>query len=344
MQKKTIHTLIQEIPKTEIHIHLEAVASVETIWKLKQKYKLSLQGIKTKADLVKRFKVKSLSEFLSLFIDVIQACFLKEEDIELLIEDALDYFKRNNIVYAEVFFAPSKFILNGLDYNKILNILEAGAARLAKQKIEIKFIIDVSRSYGIENAMNNLDLTLSLKKDCILGIGLGGAEKNGRAKDFASIFLKAREKKLHVVAHAGEDVDSHSIWEAINDLKAERIGHGISAIKDPKLMNHLRNTQMPLEVCPTSNLFTRKYATTYNNHPIRTFFDHGMYITVNSDDPSVFDSDISDEYIQLLDNNIFSIDEIFELMKNNIYATFMSDKKKDLLWKKVQKFISKNFS
>ncbi|MBN1647070.1 MAG: adenosine deaminase [Spirochaetales bacterium] len=340
MQKKKQQTIIRGIPKTEIHVHLEAVASVDTIWMLREKHNLSLPGIKTKNDLVKQFNVSSLDEFISLYINVIQACFQTEDDIRLQIKDAKEYFQRNNIVYAEVHFALSKFILNGLDHKKIFTILDDGAKELRTDGITVKYIIDVSRSYGTENAMNNLDLTLGFKKESIIGIGLGGAEKNGRAKDYTSIFSKARDSKLHVVAHAGEVVDSHSIWEALNDLKAERIGHGISAIKDEKLMDYLRDTQIPLEVCPTSNLFTKAYATTYKNHPVRKFFDHGMYVTVNSDDPTLFGSDLNDEYIHLLENDIFTFDEIIQLIKNNIYATFLPEKEKDLLWEKVQNYLS----
>ena len=344
MQDRNLYELIRGIPKTEIHIHLEAVASVDTIWKLKEKHSISLPDISTKDDLTRKFKIKSLDEFIALFIDVVQACFLKEEDIELLLDDAKNYFKRNNIKYAEVFFAPSKFIINGLDYQKIITLLDEGAKDLQKNEIKIKYIIDVSRTYGTENAMNNLDLTLDYIKDSIIGIGLGGAEKKGRAKDYESIFSKAREKGLHVVAHAGEDVDSYSIWDAIKHLKTERIGHGISAINDQKLMEYLKETQIPLEVCPTSNLFTRKYATTYKNHPIRKFFDKDLYVTVNSDDPVFFNSELSDEYLRLLDNEIFSLEEIFQLIKNNIYATFMDKADKDKFWKEARAYIEKNFN
>ncbi len=347
MRNKNVHKgnyrkIIEEIPKTELHLHIEGMASVETIWSLKEKHSLSLPGIKTKDDLIKRFKVNNLDDFIDLFLNVIQNCFREENDLEYLITDTRDYLDRNNIFYAEIFFAPSKFVMNGFSFADMMALLENGAKLIKKKdKRDVKFFIDVSRSFGPDNAMKNLELTLENRHPSIIGIGLGGAENKGPAEDYTEVFKKARENGLKILAHAGEDVGPESIWSALKNLKVPRIGHGISAKLDPELEKYLSEKQIPLEICPMSNIFTGKYASSYTNHPIRRFFDKNIYVTVNSDDPTIFGAEINDEYVNLLSNKVFTLNEIFILIKNNLYATFLTDKEKDKHWKKMQKIMKK---
>lgn len=337
MQK--LRTLLLEIPKTEIHLHLEALASVDTIWTLMKKHQIEYDDVSTKNDLKKKFHITSLNEFIDLFINVIQNCFRTEEDIDLLIEDTRNYLTRNHVVYAEIFFAPSKFLQNGLVFERIVKRLEDGSNRLKESDLEVKFIIDVSRSFGLENAQRNLDFTLAHRSDAIIGIGLGGAEEAGPAKDFEDVFASARKAGLHVVAHAGEDVGPQSIWDALTYLKAERIGHGISAMDDPKLINHMAEHQTPLEICPTSNLFTQKFVKTLEEHPIRKFFDRGLNVTVNTDDPTLFGIDLVDEYMRLSNKGFFKPDEIIDLVRNGIFATFLPKQRKTAIWKQVKTIV-----
>ncbi len=338
MQK--LRSLLLEIPKTEIHLHLEALASVDTIWTLMSKHDISYDDVSTKEDLQKKFQIKSLNEFIDLFINVIQNCFRSESDFDLLIDDAASYLKRNNIVYSEIFFAPSKFIKNGLDFKTIVKKLEKGYQRLWEtEQVEVRFIIDVSRSYGTENAEQNLSLTLDNRSESIIGIGLGGAEESGPAADFEKVFGRAAKAGLNIVAHAGEDVGPESIWDAINYLHVQRIGHGISAMHDEKLIEYLAETQIPLEICPTSNLFTQKFVKRIEEHPIRTFYDRGLNVTVNTDDPTLFGIDLVDEYMRLSNRGFFEAEELLAIAKNNVYATFLPKKRQDEIWHQAQKII-----
>jgi len=337
-EKQTLLAFISQLPKTEIHLHIEGLVSVDSIWALIQKHKLEL-GIKSKDALRKKFHVTSLTEFIDLFINIVQACFLDVDDLDYLISDTRTYLKRNNIRYAEIFFAPTKLIKNGLPFKEMIAKLHHGAEILKKDGLEIKYIVDVSRGFGLENAMRNLDLTLEHHVPSVIGLGLGGAEQTGPAHEYKPVFDKAIKNGLKVVAHAGEDVGPKSIWESIDLLHVSRIGHGIAAIKDPRLMDTLRDRQIPLEICPTSNLFTRKFATSFENHPVRAFFDHGMYITVNTDDPTLFGVDLNDEYMNLIEHKIFSLDEVIELVKNGIYATFLPEERKNALWASVRQKI-----
>ena len=331
--KIDIEKLIRNIPKTEIHLHLEGLASVDTLWNLLQEYKIEVEGISSRSDLVKKFKFNSLDEFIWFFINVLQNAFRQAKDLNWLIKDAQDYLTRNNIVYAEIFFAPSKFLQNGLDFNEMMDILDNGAKKILKESnIEIKYIIDVSRSYGVENAEANLQLTLAHKKDSIIGIGLGGSENQGPAEEFRSVFKKAIKAGLKVVAHAGEDIDSSSIWNSIKYLKAERIGHGISAKDDPRLMKYLAKTAIPLEICPTSNVFTRKYVQSIETHPIRLFFDKKINVTLNTDDPTLFGIELVEEYCNLFNYLDFSLDELFQIIKNTLFSSFLSQERKEKIW------------
>lgn len=342
MSLKNFKALLKSLPKTEIHLHLEGIASVDTIWSLMNKNSITVPGISNKEDLKKRFSITSLDEFISLFINIIQNCFQTAEDISYLITDAKSYLQRNNIEYAEIFFAPSKFLMNGISFSEIVEQLQNGSDEIKKTTgITVKYIIDVSRSYGEENAKKNLELTLANPADSIIGIGLGGSEASGPAKDFQKVFENALSKGLRVVAHAGEDVGPESIWDAIKFLHASRIGHGISAIQDKKLMNYLAEKAIPLEICPTSNIFTRKYVKTLREHPIRQFFDHNILVTVNTDDPSLFGVELLDEYMNLLTDNFFVPTELFTLIKNNLFATFLPEKEKDLRWKHILELLKK---
>ena len=325
--------LLLSLPKTEIHLHLEGIASVDSIWSLWQKNNLVTADIQTKEDLLRRFQITTLNDFIDVFINIVQHSFRTEDDFMYLINDTGEYLKNNNIVYSEIFFAPTKFIKMGFSFPKMVEILTAGADLIQNRYgIEIKYLIDVSRTFGLENAMTNLNLTLEHQSDAIIGIGLGGAEESGPAKDYTEVYQKAREHGLHVVAHSGEDMGWEAIDETIHCLNPERIGHGISAIQNPKLVSYIAERQIPLEICPTSNLFTRKYVSKIEAHPVRSFYDNNLFITINSDDPSLFSTSLIDEYMLLYNNGIFTQKEIIALIKNNIYASFLADAKKNAIW------------
>lgn len=330
--KKCVITELKKVPKTEIHLHIEAVTTAKTVWSLINKHNITLDGVSTIKDLEGKFKVNNLTDFINLFINIIQASFKEPEDFCYLMKDLREYLKENNIVYTEVFIAPTSFIKNGFKFNEIMNQLVDCADKISESEhIEIKFIVDVSRGFGLENAMSNLDQTIKFNHPRVIGIGLGGAEKVGKAEVFVPVFEKAKKAGLHVVAHAGEDDDYTSVNAAVDLLKAERIGHGIAAMDNETCMNHLKELQIPLEICPTSNLFTQAFVTKIEDHPIRKFYDRGIFVTVNSDDPTLFNSTLLEEYALLIENNIFNKKEIGQLIINNLRATFMDDKDKDSL-------------
>lgn len=335
---------IASIPKTEVHLHTEMCVSPSSYETLMDKYDIPHDEKTT--TLTDFSKIASLQSMIESFYFV-QSFFREPEDFQLVVDDVIAYAKRNNISYIEAFASPSMVLNRGLiSFEQMFTTLVKGFDRAHKKdKVDVRLIVDVSRSFGPKNAMRNLDHTLSFLKnhetDRVLGIGLGGQEVGHPCADYETVFAKARKAGLHVVAHAGEEVGPESVWEAIDILKAERIGHGISSVQDPELMERLKKDQVPLEICPTSNVYTKKYVDRFSEHPIRKLFDAGLFVTVNTDDPILFSIELNEELQKLASEIGFSRDELLTLVKNGIDATFLPVAKKKSLWKKVLTSVGK---
>lgn len=319
MTKTEFFETLRQIPKAEIHIHIEAVSSLDTVKKMYEKK----NGKPMSDDEVKTlFSYEDLGGFITAFLAV-QDLYTSVDDFDLVFEDLGNYLQRNGVDYCEAFFAPSAFLKKGFKYADMMENFQKNIKKIKSEKnIDIKLLVDVSRTFGAENAMNNLNQLLENKIPEIIGIGLGGNERKGPCKEFGEVFEKARNAGLHCVAHAGEDVEPFSIWDAIDVLHAERIGHGTSAYQDEKLLKTLAEKQIPMEVCPTSNVFTKGLVKEMKAHPIRTFFDKGLLVTVNTDDPVFFKVELLDEYWNLYSELGFTMEEIKTIVANSYKASF----------------------
>lgn len=312
---------LREIPKTELHLHMEACISRETLMGI-----LSSHGeTSTVEEIDQLYKFKNLQEFIKLFLFIVGAL-KKPDDFVLIFKNVREYMEANNIRYAEVFYAPSKLIQNGLRFDDIAHTLD----RLSREcrldgGPDIRYLVDVSRTFGPENASANLQRLLACPTSSHIGIGLGGAELMGPARDYRDVFAQARAEGLRTVAHSGEDDGPWSIWDTVRILKAERIGHGTSAIQDPDLLAYLRDRQIPIEVCLTSNLFTGKYVRRAQDHPVRRYYDEGIPCTVNTDDPEIFNVDLTTEYYNHYKSLGFTITELVDLVRMGVFSSFHSD-------------------
>ena len=333
MTKDAFFGFLKAVPKAELHIHIEAVPTIETLRALYQKrFEKPLSDEEINA----LFSYDDLNGFIQAFLKV-QDMFTSEDDFTYVFDDLAKYLVDNGVVYCEAFFAPSAFLKKGFTYPAMTSVFHKKIAEIKeKYGITIKLLLDVSRTFGCENAMNNYNLLKQYPCEDIIGIGLGGAEAKGPCRDFVPVFEQAHKDGFHAVAHAGEDVGPESIWEAIDLLKSERIGHGITAIQDEKLMEELKSRTIPLEVCPTSNVFTKKYVKSIAEHPIRRFFDAGLSVTVNTDDPVFFKTTLLEEYWRLYSECGFTLDEIKQLILNGFYALFISDNEKAEFAKAVE--------
>lgn len=334
MNKTEFKKFIKAVPKAELHLHLEAVISMNGIKKL-YKNKNGIEMPLEEQDAL--FSYEDLNGFIQAFLKV-QSLFSSVEDFYLVFDELEKYLAENNIVYSEVFFAPSAFLKMGFSYEEMIKVFHEKISEIKENKgITVKLLMDVSRTFGCENAMKNYNLLKQFPCEDIIGIGLGGAESKGPAKDFAPVYEQAIKDGFKVVAHAGEDVGPESIWDAINFLHVQRIGHGVTAIQDEKLMEELVKTQLPVEICITSNTFTKKIVKEAKDHPIRQFFDKGMLVTVNTDDPVFFKTTLLDELWICHKNLKFTMEEIKKLIENSFEASFLSAEEKKAYIAEVQK-------
>lgn len=320
MKKDEFYQFLRTVPKAEIHLHAEATITRETV---KTFLARSADHKTNPVDVDKLFSYNNLKEFIASFLYV-QGLITKLSDLALMFDDAAAYLRENNIVYGELFFAPSMFMKKGFSFPEMLDVIQNSITTIQKRdKVIIKLIIDLSRTFGVDNAKANLESTLTHKTPMVIGVGLGGDEEKGPAHLFESVFAEARARGLHVVAHAGEVVGPESIWDALKTLKVERIGHGLSAIQDPELVAYLAKHQIPVEICLTSNIITQKYVTRAEEHPVRALFDQGVLVVVNTDDPTFFKCTIIDEFWQLHTKLNFTMDEIRQVVINGFKASFL---------------------
>ena len=338
-----VSDFIASLPKTEIHIHAEATVSFDSYFRLNEKYKTD-PTLKGPADFRKLLKMDSLGVMLKNFF-YLQSLFHTSEDFLCIISDVDAYAKRNNIDYIELFVAPSMVLkAGGIDFAGIMDPLVDGFSALASNGgPDVRLIVDVSRSFGRDNAARNLSYVLGYvakrANDRIIGIGLGGQEMGNPCIAYKDVFEAAREAGLHTVAHAGEEVGPESIRDAILELGAERIGHGTSAIQDSSLMDLLKERDIPLEICPTSNVVTGKYVRSYKEHPIKDFMKHGIMATLNTDDPVLFDVELNEEYGRAADKIGLGEAGALDLLRNGVRATFMDKKRKKTALAKLESAI-----
>lgn len=325
MNKQDFYSLLKTVPKAELHLHGEAVISNDTIRKL---YKSKFGEEMPEQELESLWAYSDLPGFLASFIKI-QNYFVNPDDCEYYFSDFGKYLYENNIVYVETFFAPTSLLKNGFDFHDLTQRMSKAIIR-AKEKYgaTVKIIVDVSRSFGLENAKHNLELVLKENNPDIIGIGLGGDEAKGPARDYAEVFQEAKKAGLHRVAHAGETVDSWSMKDCINLLDAERIGHGISAAYDEPFMQELSQTKFPLEVSPTSNVFTKHYVSRIKDHPFKKLYKAGCNVTLNTDDPTFFKVSLIDEYWNVYSKMGLKLKDIKRIILNGFNAAFMSDEEK----------------
>ena len=332
MNKSEFKTFLAAVPKADLHLHLEAVISLAGVKKLyKNKYGKEM----TKEEQIDLFSYNDLNGFIQAFLKI-QAMYSSVDDFRTVFDELSKYLVKNGITYTEVFFAPTAFLKLGFKYEDMVRVFDEKIEEIkAKKGITVKLLMDVSRTFGCENAMKNYELLKSVPSKNIIGIGLGGAESKGPAKDFAPLYEQAIKDGYKAVVHAGEDVGPESIWDSLNYLHAMRIGHGLTACQDEKLMDELKKTKTPIEICITSNTFTKKIVQKAKDHPVKMYFDRGIPVSINTDDPVFFKTTLLDELWICHKELGFTMDEVKELIKNSFTTSFLSDKEKKEYCNKV---------
>ncbi len=316
----------EQIPKVELHLHLEGAIPHEVLWELIQKY----GGDPSVSDLTslrRRFEYKGFSHFIKTWSWKNQ--FLREyEDFTYIAEATARDLAAQNIRYVEMFFSPSLFTRNGLKTQKLTEAIRTGLHRVSE--IEVALIADLVRDFGPENEFLTLNELKEVKELGVVGIGIGGSERQFPPGPFKRLYEDARRMGFHTNAHAGEAAGAESVWGAIRSLQAERIGHGTRAEEDDSLLDYLVEHRIPLEMCPLSNVRTN-VVKTFTEHPVRRYFERGIIVTINTDDPKMFGNSLAEE-LHLLEAKLgFSRDEIRHLILQSIQVAWLSENGKQKL-------------
>jgi aminodeoxyfutalosine deaminase len=325
----SLDDFIREMPKVELHVHLEGSIRPATLLTLAERNGVTLPAHDL-AGLDAFYEFTDFDRFIQVYM-TISGCLKTIDDYRLIAYEFGADMARQNIRYAEVTFTPHPSVVNtGLPFKEILAGLNEGRAQAeADFGVEFRWVLDIvrdvpdSRHQVVEWAASALDRG-------VIGLGLGGTERGHPPEWFADAYAVAREAGLHRVPHAGEVDGPESVWGAIRALGAERVGHGVRSVEDPSLVDYLRAHQIPLEVCPTSNLRLGVYPS-YEQHPIRWLREQGVYVTVNSDDPPMFNTDLVGEYQALADHLGFGAPDLEELSLNGLRASFLPADEKDRL-------------
>jgi adenosine deaminase len=326
MVQDTNTTWYDRVPKVEIHLHLEGAIPIPALWRLVEKYGGD-PDIPDLAALKKRFIFRDFPHFIETWIWKNQ--FLREyEDFTYIAQAVAQDLLSQNIRYAEVFYSPPDFAHHGLQTQELTRAIRTGLDRV--KDIQVALIADLVRDNGPQKCEMILRDVAEVIELGVIGIGIGGSEHSHPPEPFQKVFDQARKYGFFTSAHAGEAAGAESIWGAVRTLKVDRIGHGTRAWEDPLLLDFLAEEQIPIEMCPVSNLRTGVVGT-IEEHPIRDFYQYGLFLTVNTDDPKMFNNSLAGEYQILVDQLGFSQDEIQSLILNAIQASWLSVDKKTSL-------------
>jgi adenosine deaminase len=284
--------------------------------------------VPTRESLAERFQYRDFPHFLDTWLW--KNGFLREpSDFTTIAEAVARDLLAQNVRYVEAHYSPSDFARHGLEPQELTCAIRAGLDRVSE--IEVSLIADLVRGRDPAEMGVTLQQVYEVRELGVIGVGLGGAEHAFPPELYAVVYEHAHELGFHVTAHAGEAAGADSIWGAIRTLGAERIGHGTRAHEDPALLDYLAQRQIPLEMCPLSNVRT-VVVPLLSEHPIRDYMERGMLVTVSTDDPKMFNSSLALEY-ELLERELgLSRDEIRSVILNGARASWLPpDRKADLL-------------
>jgi len=311
------------VPKVELHVHLEGAIPLDALWELVSKYGGD-PGVPNPEALADKFHFKDFHHFIDTWVWKNQ--FLRQyEDFDFLAEAVALDLARQNIRYVEAFYSPADFRRHGLQAQKLTEAIRSGLARVPG--VEVALIADMVRDFGDEQAAITLADVNEVRDLGVIGIGLGGSEREFPAAWFAPVYEQARQLGFHTTAHAGEAAGAESVWSSLRDLRAERIGHGTRANEDPSLVDYLATSGIPLEMCPWSNVCTG-VVRSLREHPLREYVERGLVVTVNSDDPKMFDTSLAHEYRLLVQELGFSRDGIRALILQGIISSWLPEARK----------------
>jgi aminodeoxyfutalosine deaminase len=313
---------IASLPKAELHLHLEGSIDPPTLLELKKRH--GKKG--TLSEIEQLYRYKDFTGFLMAFKAVTEEL-QTPEDYELITYRLMEKLKADNVLHAEVYVSVGVCLWRKQDFSAIFKGLERGRERGEHDfGVSLLWIFDAVRQFGADKAQHVAELAVLLRSPSVIGFGIGGDERQAAPELFRDVYTYAANNGLRLTAHAGETAGPGSVWGALN-LPAERIGHGLTAWQDPELVEELSTRQIPVEICITSNLRTG-VCPTIAEHPVRNYFDQGVMVTLNTDDPAMFATSLSREYQLAQDTFGFTDEHLRELARNSFEASFLPAEKK----------------
>jgi aminodeoxyfutalosine deaminase len=329
-----LSSFIRRLPKAELHLHLEGTITPETLVELSARHDATPLTLEQAVAL---YQYTDFTGFLMAFKAITERL-RKAEDYELAAWRMLERLARQGVVHAEVYVSVGVvYYWRRCEFEPLFAGMERARARAeAELGITVYWIFDAVRHFGPDEAARVFRKAAELRPQfpSIIGIGIGGDERRTGSEPFRDLYAEARAAGLRLTAHAGETVGPEGIWGALN-IGAERLGHALSAMYDPELMELLAERQVPLEICVTSNLRTSCCAR-LEDHPVRRYFDSGLMVTLNSDDPALFASDLQDEYRLAHDSFAFTPEHLRELAANSIEASFLPAERKVGILRRIE--------
>jgi len=312
------------MPKVELHVHLEGAMRPETLLELARRNRVDLPADDV-AGLREWFRFRDFDHFVEIYL-ACSAAVQRPEDFQLLVRDFAADQARQNVRYSEVHFTVGTHWLSGLPIDEILDAMAETIAEAERDSgVVVRLIPDIVRDVGNRTADPTLDWALEgAERGVVVALGLTGREAVCPSEPYSEHFAEAAAKGLHCTAHAGEHAGPASVYSVLDACRAERIGHGVRAIEDDLLIARLRDGRTPLELCPTSNLCLG-LASDLSRHPFDRLRREGLQVSVNTDDPALFNTTLVDEYLRLAEAFGYSADDLARLSLDAVAHTFQPD-------------------
>ncbi|AVT31969.1 adenosine deaminase [Plantactinospora sp. BC1] len=334
-----LSAFIAGLPKVELHVHHVGSALPRIVAELAARHEGRTRVPADPEALASYFEFRDFAHFVEIYLSVVDLI-RDESDVRLLTFEVARELARQQVRYAELTVTPYSHVHRGIPAPAFCEAIE-DARRAAESElgISLRWCFDIPGEAGLPAAEQTLRIALDERPDGLVSFGLGGPEVGVPRPQFKPYFDQARAAGLRSVPHAGETTGPGTIWDALRELGAERIGHGISAAQDPALLEHLAQRQIPMEVCPTSNVRTRAVGS-IEEHPLPRLVEAGLLVTINSDDPPMFGTTLNDEYAvaaRLLDLDAAGL---AGLARNAVTASFLAAPERDKLIAEIDAYLA----
>jgi len=329
---ESIIQFINQSPKTELHLHIEGSLEPELMFKLSKRNKVEIP-FKSVEEIRSAYNFTNLDSFLKIYYEGSNVL-INEEDFFDLTWEYILRCKQDNIVHTEIFFDPQSHLPRGVSFDVVINGIHK-ALKKAKDEFNIssKIIMCFLRHLDEESCFDVLNQACN-HKDKIIGVGLDSSEKGNPPSKFKRLFEKAIAEGFLTVAHAGEEGPPEYIWDSLNLLKIKRVDHGVQCLNDEKLVEKLVKNQIPLTVCPLSNVKLCVFDK-LENHNLKKMLDKGLRVMVNSDDPAYFGGYLNKNLIETSKALNLELLDVKKLIENSFKSSFLNDEDKKKWLKKI---------